>query len=66
MLYFSDHIPEDPDHEVEDLHGADEREAGEEPHGASYSGQLVHELGCLVLKQTVNTENNLMIFSVPW
>ena len=50
MLYFSDHIPEDPDHEVEDLHGADEREAGEEPHGASYSGQLVNKLGCPVLE----------------
>ena len=38
------------DHEVEDLHGTDEREAREEPHGASDSGQLVHQLGCSVLK----------------
>ena len=37
------------DYEVEDLHGADEGEAREEPHGASYSGQLVHKLGCPVL-----------------
>ena len=46
MLY---DIPEDPDQEVEDLHPADEGEAREEPHGASYSGQLVHKLGCSVL-----------------
>lgn len=40
----------DLDHEVDDLHGADEGEAREEPHGASYTGQLVYKLGCLVLK----------------
>ena len=37
-------------HEVDDLHGTDEREAREEPHGASDSGELVHQLGCTVLK----------------
>ena len=37
------------DHEVNDLDPADEREACEEPHGASYSRQLVHKLGCSVL-----------------
>ena len=36
--------------EVDDLHRADEREASEEPHGTSYSRQLVHKLGCSVLK----------------
>ena len=38
------------DCEVDDLHPADEREACEEPHGASYSRQLVHKLGCSVLQ----------------
>ena len=38
------------DYEVHDLHGADEGEASEEPHGASYSRQLVHKLGCSVLQ----------------
>ena len=37
------------DHEVEDLHPADDGEAREEPHGASYSGQLVYKLGGSVL-----------------
>ena len=35
--------------EVEYLDPADEGEACEEPHGASYSRQLVHKLGCSVL-----------------
>ena len=38
------------DHEEEDLHGADDGEAREEPHGASHGGQLVHQLGCSVLE----------------
>ena len=46
----SQYVDHNPDHEVEDLHPADEREAREEPHGASDSRQLVHKLGCLVLK----------------
>ena len=37
------------DQKVDDLHGADEREACEEPHGASYGGELVHKLGCSIL-----------------
>ena len=44
------HFDNNLDHEVEDLHGADEREAREEPHGASDGGQLVHKLGCSVLE----------------
>ena len=38
------------DGEEEDLHGADEREAREEPHCSSYSGELVHQLSCAVLR----------------
>ena len=37
------------DDEVEYLHSTDEREASEEPHGSSYSEQLVYKLGCSVL-----------------
>ena len=37
------------DDEVEYLHSTDEREASEEPHGSSYSGQLVYKLRCSVL-----------------
>ena len=40
----------DLDDEVDDLHPADEREPGEEPHGASYSRQFVYKLGCSVLQ----------------
>ena len=47
--FFLDHLQHDLDHEVNDLDPADEREACEEPHGASYSRQLVHKLGCSVL-----------------
>ena len=39
--------------EVEYLHPADEREASEEPHGASYSRQLVHQGGGLVLQYVI-------------
>ena len=39
--------------EVEYLDPTDEREACEEPHGASYSRQLVHKLRCTVLKSDV-------------
>ena len=42
------------DYEVYDLNGADEGEACEEPHGASYSRQPVHELGCSVLQKRIN------------
>ena len=42
------------DYEVDDLHGADEGEASEEPHGASYSRQPVHKLGCSVLQKRIN------------
>ena len=38
------------DHEEEDLHGADDGEAREEPHGASDSGQEVHKLCFSVLR----------------
>ena len=37
MILFSDHLQHDLDHEVNDLDAAGEREACEEPHGASYS-----------------------------
>ena len=43
------HFDNNLDHEVEDLHPADEGEACEEPHGASYGGELVHKLGCSIL-----------------
>ena len=49
LILFSDHLPHNLEHEVNDLDPADEREACEEPHGASYSRQLVHKLGCSVL-----------------
>ena len=35
---------------VKYLHTTDEREASEEPHGSSYSWQLVYKLGCSVLQ----------------
>ena len=38
------------DHEEEDLHGADDGEAREKPHGASDSGQEVHKLCFSVLR----------------
>ena len=40
----------DFDDEVEYLHRTDKREASEEPHGSSYSGQLVYKLGRSILK----------------
>ena len=43
------HLPDYLDHIVEYLHGTNEREASEEPHGSSYSGQLVYKLGSSVL-----------------
>ena len=49
LILLSDHLQYNLDHEVNDLDPADEREACEEPHGASYSRQLVHKLGCSVL-----------------
>ena len=45
------HVECNLDHKVEYLHCTDEGEACEEPHGASYSRQLVHKLGCSVLKR---------------
>ena len=52
-FYFpSDNLEEYLENEVDDLHPADEREASEEPHGASYSRQLVHKLGCSVLQRS--------------
>ena len=61
-LRFPLHDPQhDLDHEEDDLHPADEGEAGEEAHGASDSGQLVHELGCTVLESnTYSTRIILM------
>ena len=49
--FFLDHLQYNLEHEVNDLNPADEREACEEPHGASYSRQLVHKLGCSVLER---------------
>ena len=49
IFFLSSQFPDCPDEEVEDLHPADEGEAGEEPHGAPDGGQLVHKLGCSVL-----------------
>ena len=43
------HPDEDLGGKVDDLHGADEGEAGEEPHGPSHGGEPVHKLGSLVL-----------------
>ena len=37
LVYWLNHLPEYLDHEVYYLHGTDEREASEEPHGSSYS-----------------------------
>ena len=48
--FSSHHSQQDLDNEVEYLHRTDEREASEEPHGSSYGGQLVYELGCSVLQ----------------
>ena len=45
----SHNFPRDLAQEVEYLHPADEGEACEEPHGASYSRQLVNQGGGLVL-----------------
>ena len=50
--FSSHHAQQDLDPEVEYLHPTDEREASEEPHGSSYSGQLVYKLGCSVLNQS--------------
>ena len=41
------------DQEVENLHRTDEREASEESHRSSYSGQLVYKLGCSVLSSKI-------------
>ena len=38
-------------HEVYNLHGTDEREASEEPHGSSYGWQFIYKLGCSVLQR---------------
>ena len=43
----------DSAHEVEYFHPADEGEACEEPHGASYSRQLVHQGGGLILEYVI-------------
>ena len=48
--FFTHDRPQYLDCEVDYLHGTDEREASEEPHGSSYSGQLVYKLGCSVLQ----------------
>ena len=51
LKFFLPHkIKNYPDTKVKYLHPTDEREAREEPHGASDGGQLVHQLGCSVLK----------------
>ena len=45
-------LPEYLDCEVDNLHRTDEREASEEPHGSSYSRQLVLHFICSVLTVT--------------
>ena len=47
--------------EVEYLDPADEGEACEEPHGASYSRQLVHKLGCSVLQKDESNMNTRIL-----
>ena len=54
------------DYEVEYLHPADEGEACEEPHGASYSRQLVHKLGCSVLQNVVKKLPYLILPFFPF
>ena len=44
----------DLEDEVEYLHSTDEKEASEEPHGSSYSGQLFYKLSCSVLEICLN------------
>ena len=62
----SQYVDHNPDQEVEDLHPADDREAREEPHGASDSGELVHKLGCSVLKRKYFDPNGLhLIIKFP-
>ena len=46
------------EHVVDYLQPADEREASEEPHGASYSRQLVFKLGCSVLNNICAERKN--------
>ena len=52
--------------EVEYLDPADEGEACEEPHGASYSRQLVHKLGCSVLQNVVKKLAYLILPFLPF
>ena len=52
--------------EVEYLDPADEGEACEEPHGASYSRQLVHKLGCSVLQNVVKKLPYLILPFLPF
>ena len=49
---FSDELHQNLDHKVKYLHPTDEREASEEPHGSSYSGQLVYKLGSSILMRS--------------
>ena len=52
--------------EVEYLDPADEGEACEEPHGASYSRQLVHKLGCSVLQNIVKKLPHFILPFLPF
>ena len=64
--FFLDHLQYNLEHEVNDLDPADEREACEEPHGASYSRQLVHKLGCSVLQNVVKKLPYLILPILPF
>ena len=66
FIYFYSYIPNYFAHEIEYLHPADDGEACEEPHGASYSRQLVHKLGCSVLQNVVKKMPYLILPFLPF
>lgn len=51
----SHHLQYNLDQEVYYLHGTDEGEPSEEPHGSTNISQLVEQLGCSVLKLSMKT-----------